>query len=98
MAPSSEPASSPEDQPTTKEPEASKAAPWHPSTEVDWENYSAKVKKRIDRLGKQQDCDGLQTQFDNADMNDAAQRNRTGDGNADLMSYIDEWMQHANCY
>lgn len=97
VAPSSEPAPTPEDQPTAEEPEPEPES-WRPNTEVDWENYSSRVKKRIDRLGEQKDCDDLQTQFDNADMNDAAQRSRTGDGNADLMGYINDWMQHANCY
>jgi hypothetical protein len=40
-------------------------------------------------MGKQKDCDGLQTEFDTADGNNTAQRNRTGDGNADLMAYIE---------
>ena len=48
-----------------------------------------KSRPGIDRLGKKGDCDGLQDEFDTADANDTAQRNRTGDGNADLMAYID---------
>jgi len=62
------------------------------------ENYAPEVKRRIDRLGEREDCDGLQEEFNNADRNDAAQRNRTGDGNADLMSYIEGWLRHAGCY
>jgi hypothetical protein len=83
----------------TEEPqEPTKAAPWRPSAEVDWENHADSVKKRIDKAGKAKDCDALQKEFDTASENDAAQRNRTGDGNADLMSYIDEWMKHLECY
>lgn len=69
------------------------------STEaVDWENYSPTVRERIDAHAASADCDGLQHEFDVAEMNNAAQRDRTGDGNADLMSYIHGKMQVAGCY
>jgi hypothetical protein len=44
------------------------------------------------------DCAGLQAEFDVADANDAAQRDRVGDGNADLMQYIDDKLEAAGCY
>jgi hypothetical protein len=80
------------------EPTKTKKPAWRPSAEVDWENHAPAVKKRIDKHGKAKDCDALQADFDTADMNDTAQRNRTGDGNADLLEYIDEWLRHAGCY
>ena len=37
-------------------------------------------------------------EFDTADRNDDAQRDRVGEGNADLMSYIDGKLESAGCY
>lgn len=65
---------------------------------VDWENYSPSVKERIDDMAFESDCDGLQREFDTAERNDDAQRARTGDGNADLMGYIDSKLEDAGCY
>lgn len=65
---------------------------------VDWENHHPRVKRRIDRMAKNKNCDSLQNEFDIADANDTNQRNRTGDGNADLMEYIDKQMDMAGCY
>ncbi len=65
---------------------------------VDWENYAPSVKAQIDSLASASDCAGLQAEFDTADANDDAQRARTGDGNADLMSYINDKMSSAGCY
>jgi hypothetical protein len=68
------------------------------SASVDWENYASSVKTRIDSMAAVGDCTGLQAEFDLADANDDAQRARTGDGNADLMGYIDEKLAGAGCY
>jgi hypothetical protein len=65
---------------------------------VDWSNYAPEVRDRIGALAASGDCAGLQAEFDAADANDATQRARTGDGNADLMGYIDAKMQNAGCY
>lgn len=81
----------------TEEPEPEPTEPWQPSTEVDWENYAPAVRTRIDRLGRKSDCEGLQEQFDTAYDNDERQRSRVGEGNADLMSYIQEWLDYAEC-
>lgn len=66
--------------------------------DVEWNNYAPDVKDRIDAMATSGDCLGLQAEFDAAEANDGAQRARTGDGNADLMSYIDGKMQDAGCY
>ena len=68
------------------------------SGSVDWENYAPEVRDRIDAMATSSDCAGLQAEFDTAEVNDDAQRARTGDGNADLMAYIDMKMQDAGCY
>jgi hypothetical protein len=66
-------------------------------SQVDWDNYAPSVQSRIDSLAAQGDCQGLQDEFDVADANDSIQRDRVGDGNADLMGYIDAKMQSARC-
>ena len=65
---------------------------------VDWENYSPTVKTRIDAWGTASDCVALQAEFDISVQNDTAQRNRTGNGNADLMAYIDAALKRGGCY
>ena len=65
---------------------------------VDWENYAPVVRTRIDDSIAAKDCRGLQAEFDVAEQNSRTQRSRTGDGNADLMGYIDRGMREAGCY
>jgi hypothetical protein len=65
---------------------------------VKWSDYSPTVKTRIEDLIQSADCSGLQSEFDIADQNDAAQRNRVGVGNADLMNYINTSMQKLGCF
>lgn len=65
---------------------------------VKWSDYSPTVKTRIEDLIQSANCSGLQKEFDIADQNDAAQRNRVGVGNADLMNYINTSMRKLNCY
>jgi hypothetical protein len=67
------------------------------SPSVDWENYAPSVRSRIDSLASSRDCSGLQHEFDTADANSDLQRDRTGDGNADLMAYIDGKLRDAGC-
>ena len=68
-----------------------------PTGTVDWENYAPDVQTRIDGMGQGKDCAGLRTEFDTAAANGDAQRARVGDGNADLMTYIVEWLALAGC-
>jgi hypothetical protein len=65
---------------------------------VKWENYAPAVKQRIADLIDAEDCQNLQTEFDTADQNNTAQRNRTGESNANLMSLIDDQMKKIGCY
>lgn len=67
-------------------------------SDVDWSNYAPEVHRRIDLAADAEDCAALQDEFDNADATDDAQRSRTGEGNADLMSYIDAQLEDAGCY
>jgi hypothetical protein len=43
------------------------------------------------------DCVGLQAEFYTAEANSDLQRERTGDGNTGLMSYIEAKMESAGC-
>ena len=81
--------------PTTTE--APPAAEPTPTGTVDWQNYAPDVKTRIDGMGQAKDCAGLRTEFDTAAANNDAQRARVGDGNAELMTYIYEWLGLAGC-
>ena len=69
-----------------------------PAPGIDWSNYHPEVKQRIDRMEADHDCRGLQHEFDIADNNSDAQRNRTGRGNGDLMAYIDGKLRKSRCY
>jgi hypothetical protein len=64
---------------------------------VKWSDYSPTVKTRIEEFIQSADCSSLQKEFDVADQNDAAQRNRVGTGNADLMNYINTSMEKLGC-
>lgn len=63
-----------------------------------WDDYSSSVKYRIDSMAEVGDCDGLQEEFDTADLNNDATLARTGHNNAELMGYIDDKMRDAGCY
>jgi len=67
-------------------------------SDVKWENYAPAVKQRIADLIDAGDCENLQVEFNIADQNNVAQRNRTGESNADLMSLLDDQMKKIGCY
>ena len=68
------------------------------NSNVKWENYAPAVKQRIADLIDTGDCQNLQAEFDVADQNNVAQRNRTGESNADLMALLDDQMKDIGCY
>lgn len=68
------------------------------ASSVKWNNYSPAVKQRIAGFIDTGDCTNLQVEFDNASNNNAAQRNRTGEGNVDLMALLDAQMRKLRCY
>ena len=65
---------------------------------VNWSDYAPTVKIRIEEFIQAGDCTNLQAEFDVADQNNAAQQNRVGVGNADLMNYINTSMQKLGCF
>ncbi len=68
------------------------------NSDVNWENYAPAVKQRIADLIDAGDCENLQAEFNVADQNNVAQRNRTGENNADLMALLDDQMKKIGCY
>ena len=68
------------------------------SIQVDWSKYGDGLQERIDSLAEAGDCLALQNEFDTAFDNDDLTRERTGSGNAELMSYIDEKLRSVGCY
>lgn len=74
------------------------AGPEPVDVDVPWENYAPSVRTRIDRAYAGQDCAALQQEFDTAADNNDAQRIRTGEGNDDLLEYLDVALEQAGCY
>ena len=64
---------------------------------VNWDNYPPLVKSRTSQLITERDCSSLRKEFDNSYANDANQRNRVGEGNANLMTYIDDALKSSDC-
>ena len=81
----------------TSETSSSPASVVSDNSGVKWSDYSPTVKTRIKEFIQSADCSSLQKEFDVADQNDAAQRNRVGTGNADLMNYINTSMEKLGC-
>ena len=63
--------------------------------EVDWVNYPPEVRTRI---SGEHDCQPLEREIDLAKENDEAQRERFGDGNEDLVMYIEAVMWREGCF
>jgi hypothetical protein len=82
---------------TVTAPAAPTPAPTDPGGDVDWSRYAPAVKERIAAMAAAKDCPGLQKEFDTAYANDDATRARTGEGSADLMTYINNLLQQAEC-
>lgn len=68
------------------------------ANDVNWNRYDPEVKIRIDSMTKNEDCVGLQKEFDTAFENDNMQRARVGTGNSQLMNYLDVNMKKIGCY
>jgi len=81
----------------TSETNSSPTAVVSDNSGVKWSDYSPTVKTRIEGFIQAGDCTNLQAEFDIADQNDVAQRNRVGVGNTDLMNYINTSMQKLGC-
>jgi len=65
---------------------------------VKWSDYAPELKGQIDQADAADDCVALQAMFDTADANDAVQRQRVGNGNGELMGYIDHALRDSDCY
>ncbi len=70
-----------------------------PAPKVDWSGkYSSGLKEKINGDAAAKDCDALEAAFDQADRNDPTTRDRTGEGTADLLEYINWQMAQAGCF
>ena len=67
-------------------------------SEVDWSKYHPSVRQRINLMAGENDCRGLQRQFDTAYENSDTQRARTGTSNSLLMGYILGKLESSRCY
>ena len=65
---------------------------------VPWDRYSPQVRDRIGTEVDKGDCKAMEDEFDAADANDERQRAKYGEGNADLLDYLDAAMADAGCY
>lgn len=66
--------------------------------DVDWNKYDQTgLRAIVDRGVASEDCAALQNAFDAADNSSAAYRSKYGEGNGDLMAYIDWHMRKIHC-
>ncbi len=63
-----------------------------------WKNYDPIVKTRIDEMATNRNCQDLQNEFETAYKNDNGQRARVGEGNSELMGYIDSKLIEIGCH
>ena len=63
-----------------------------------WKNYDPIVKTRIDEIANSGNCQDLQSEFEAAYANDSGQRARVGEGNSELMGYIDSKLIEIGCH
>jgi len=68
------------------------------SESVDWDNYPPAIHDAIDAAAEAGDCQELQDEFAWAKDHDASQEVSFGDGNADLMAYINDKADGAGCF
>ena len=68
-----------------------------------WNKFDPLVKKRVNTLIMNRDCNGLQSEFNTTEENLYRNRKRFGGGKhnyhfTDLMGYIDDNMRKIGCY
>lgn len=68
------------------------------NNDVNWNLYDSSVKDRIENYVFEKDCSGLQEEFNIADQNQELQIARTGNGNTELMIYLDDLREIIGCY
>jgi len=67
-------------------------------TEVPWEDYPGSLQQIIDEEQAEGDCVTLQEMFDIQFTSSDSVLERTGHGNTEVLSYIDEALELADCY
>ncbi len=65
--------------------------------DVPWTQYAPQVRERLEAAVESGDCQRLGEEFIAADEGSDAHRAKYGEGNGDLMAYIDDSMEMAGC-
>ena len=66
-------------------------------TDVQWQNYAAEVKIRLDQMMDAKDCVGPKAQSKISESNNEATMNRVGHDNSKLIAYTNEALKIAGC-
>jgi len=66
-------------------------------TDVPWEDYPTDLQRIIDEDEAAKDCAGLQDIFDVQDASNQSMIDAKGHGNAKVMMYVQEALEHADC-
>lgn len=67
------------------------------ASDVPWEQYAPQVRDRVEQAIDAEDCDAMSDEFWSASDGTDAHRAKWGEGNGELMAYIDEAMDAASC-
>jgi outer membrane murein-binding lipoprotein Lpp len=65
--------------------------------DVPWEQYAPEFREDVESAVESGDCAAMNEQFWRASDGSDAHRARFGEGNGDLMSYINDAMSDAGC-
>ncbi len=68
------------------------------TTVIAWKDYEPGLQAKIDAMAAAQDCDGMQTEFNQIGATNLAVRNKFGHGNLPVLAYIDAKERQANCF
>lgn len=66
-------------------------------SDVPWHQYAPEVRDRVEQAIDAEDCDAMSDEFWSASDGTDAHRAKWGEGNGELMSYIDDAMEDAGC-
>ncbi len=68
------------------------------TTVIAWKDYEPGLQTKIDAMAAAQDCDGMQTEFNQIGGTNLAVRNKFGHSNLAILAYIDAKERQANCF
>lgn len=71
--------------------------PSDPASAVDWENYDPGLQTQIEQLAAAGDCAALDEMRAEAQASESDQIEQTGNGNEDLIRFIDSELESTEC-